>query len=114
MRLQNPIVLLEHGLQIGNRPLSTLFWVMGLDILFMAVTRKSFVERINGFLEPSTLIFPSTSLLRLQPEKRVHDVLEDLYELRSIVAHGREIPTTPYLEECDLLDEKGARINSEG
>jgi hypothetical protein len=30
VRLINPILLLEHGLQIANYTLGTLFWVMGL------------------------------------------------------------------------------------
>ena len=37
--------------------------------------------------------------------------LADLYEFRNIIAHGREIPKTPYRQEYDLLDENGGRIN---
>src|SRR5208283_4587771 len=50
MRLQNPILLLEHGLQTGHVYLSTLMWVMGLDMLFMAGGKVPFVDRATGFL----------------------------------------------------------------
>jgi hypothetical protein len=36
VRIQNPVLLLEHGQQIGNPPLGNLLYVMGLDVLFMA------------------------------------------------------------------------------
>ena len=36
VRLQNPILLLEHGMQTGNVNLGSLMFVMALDMLFMA------------------------------------------------------------------------------
>jgi hypothetical protein len=112
IRLQNPILLLEHGQQITNVPLSTLFWVMGLDMLFMAggdINR--FEDRISGFLGPDTLILPFSSITGQQPATRVKDVLRDLYELRNKLAHGLEIPKTPYRQKYLLLgDTSGASV----
>ena len=38
--------------------------------------------------------------------------MSDLYELRNLVAHGREIPKKPFREEYDILDINGDRINT--
>lgn len=114
LRLENPILLLEHGQQIGNVPLSALFWVMGLDMLFMAGGNiASFVDRISGFLGPDAFIFPITEVFRQQPFPRVKDVLQDLYELRNKIAHGLEIPKQPYREPYHLLDTYGSLISGE-
>ena len=109
IRLQNPILLLEHGQQITNVPLSTLFWVMGLDMLFMAGGNiHQFEDRIKGFLGENTLIFPASSITGQQPSTRVKDVLHDLYELRSKLAHGLEIPKSPYRQNHILPDTNGS------
>lgn len=111
VRLQNPILLLEHGLQTGHLYLSTLMWVMGLDMLFMAGEKVPFVDRVAGFLGASARIFPAVPLPHRQPRLTIGEVLEDVYELRNIVAHGREIPARPFREKCDLVDAKGVRID---
>ena len=61
VRLQNALLLLEHGLQTGHVYLSTLMWVMGLDMLFMAGKKKPFVERITAFLGEHLYVFPPFS-----------------------------------------------------
>jgi hypothetical protein len=110
VRLQNPIILLEHGLQTSHLYLSTLMWVMGLDMLFMAGEKVPFIERVAGFLGANTPVFPVVSFLnRQQPRLTVGEVLEDVYELRNIVAHGREIPER-FREKCDIVDTKDAKI----
>jgi hypothetical protein len=91
VRLQNPILLLEHGLQTGHVYLSTLMWVMGLDMLFMAGGKGPFVGRAAGFLGAKTQVFPAVFENR-QPTLTISEVLEDIYELRNSVAHGLEIP----------------------
>ena len=111
VRLQNPILLLEHGMQLGNYVLSMLFFVMGLDMIYMAGEGKNFCDRVNGFLDPTTLIFPPT-FAGCQPKYHVHEVLADLYEYRSIIAHGREIPKSPFRETHDFQDVRGQPINS--
>ena len=112
IRLQNPILLLEHGQQIGTATLSHLMYVMGLDILFMAGESKNFVPRIGGFMGLDTLLFPPDSLHR-QPALKVRDVLSHLYELRNIIAHGREIPKTPYREPYPITGTSGEQVNFE-
>jgi hypothetical protein len=49
VRLQNPVFLLEHGLQMNHVYLSTLMWVMALDMLYMAGEKGPFVERYPDF-----------------------------------------------------------------
>lgn len=111
VRLQNPIVLLEHGMQTGNVHLGSLLFVMALDMLFMAGEISPFVRRLGGFLGPDALIFPSDSLMNYQPKTVVREVLNDLYRFRNIIAHGQEIPKKPYREKHDLISTGGQRIN---
>jgi hypothetical protein len=111
VRLQNPILLLEHGMQIGNVNLSSLLLVMALDMLFMAGEISPFMQRLGGFLGLDSLIFPPDSLMNHQPKTTVREVLNDLYNLRNIIAHGQEIPMQPYREKHDLISTGGQRIN---
>ena len=112
VRLQNPILLLEHAQQTGNVHLSTLMSVMALDMLFMAGEKQPFIERLGGFLGLHAYVFPKDALRR-QPQVAVGDVIGALYEFRNTVAHGREVPSTPYRKMYDLLDGAGNRINAQ-
>jgi hypothetical protein len=58
VRLQNPVLLLEHGMQIGNVNLGSLMFVMALDMLFMAGEISPFMQRVGGFLGLDSFIFP--------------------------------------------------------
>src|ERR1039457_4046187 len=78
VRLQNPILLLEHGMQIGNASLGALMFVMALDMLLMAGGTAHFVERLGGFLGPQSYVFPPDSLRHRQPSVTVRDVLVDM------------------------------------
>jgi hypothetical protein len=111
VRLQNPVLLLEHGQQIGNVYLASLMFVMGLDALFMAGESAKFMQRVGGFLGVNNLIFLADSLMKRQPKTSVSEVLQDLYELRNTIAHGQEIPKQPYREKHDLMSTAGYRIN---
>ena len=112
VRLQNPILLMEHGLSIANlHSLCTLFWVMGLDMLFMAVNSRAFTERISAFLEQDTPIFPKTWANQL-PREKVSDVLNPLFDFRSIIAHGKELPKKPYREDYIFFDTEESEIVS--
>lgn len=91
-RLENPIVLLELGLQANHIYLSTLMWVMALDMLFMAEKKIPFVERLTGFLGVDTLIFPPLFECEFQADLTVGSIATDLFQFRSIVAHGKLIP----------------------
>lgn len=95
VRLQNPVLLLEHGMQIGNVHVGLLMFVMALDMLFMAGQISPFMKRLGGFLGHNSLIFPPVAVMRLQPKTTVGEVLKDLYDLRNIIAHGQEIRKRP-------------------
>ena len=110
VRLQNPVLLLEHGMQ-NNVNLGSLMFVMALDMLFMAGEISPFMQRMGGFLGLDSLIFPPDSLMNYQPKTTVREVINDLYDLRNIIAHGQEIPKQPYRERRDLISTGGQRIN---
>lgn len=112
VRLQNPVLLLEHGMQIGNTNLGALMFVMGLDILFMAGDIKNFMARAGGFLGLDALVFPPDSHVGRRPKTMVRDVLEDLFKFRNIIAHGQEIPVKPYRTKHELIGTNGERINT--
>ncbi len=86
-------------------------FVMALDMLMMAGEKAPFINRLGGFLGPQSYVFPPDSLMRRQPRVKVQDVLADLYQFRNFIAHGQEIPKSPYREKYDLLDDKDVRIN---
>lgn len=113
VRVQNPVLLLEHGQQIGNAPLGNLFYVMALDVLFMAGESRPFVERVAGFMGPETKLFPPGRFLHRQPETTVMHVLKDMYDLRNCIAHGQEIPQTPFRDIYILRSTNGEQIYNE-
>lgn len=116
VRLQNPIILLEHGLQLRHVYLSTLMWVMGLDMLYMAGKKKPFIERVKKFLGEQSLVFPPVGnsnrqpwLIRQQPRMTVGEIVEDIFDLRNEIAHGHEIPKR-LRADCKLPDTKSQDI----
>jgi hypothetical protein len=116
VRIQNPILLLEHAQQIGNIPLAATICTMGLDILFMAGKINPFVSRLGGFLGLDSFVFPSYGFEGQplhKPALRVRDVLADVYAFRNIIAHGHEIPETPWRQPQELLTTEGHSINYE-
>jgi hypothetical protein len=113
VRLQNPVLLLEHGMQIGNVNLGALMFVMGLDMLLMAGEIGTFMNRLGGFLGLDSYVFPPTCVMNRQPNTVVRDVLKDLYEFRNIIAHGQEIPEDPYRRKSDIISTDGSRINDQ-
>jgi hypothetical protein len=111
IRLENPVLLLEHAMQIGNVNVGALMLVMGLDMLFMAGEIQTFMERVGGFFGIDSLVFPPDSLMSRQPNTTIRDVLNQLYDFRNIVAHGQEIPKDPYRQKSNLISSNGERIN---
>ncbi|HLH00984.1 MAG TPA: hypothetical protein VKX49_32065 [Bryobacteraceae bacterium] len=111
VRLINPVHLLEHGLQTCHAYLGTMFFVIGLDVLFMAGESERFIERVAGFLGPTTLLFPRISFIDRQPNTTPQDVVESVYDLRNTVAHGQEIPEHPYRQPYRLMSTEGEQIN---
>jgi hypothetical protein len=113
VRFQNPVILLEQGMQTGHPSLGTLMFVMGLDMIFMAGGIENFMKRLGGFIGIDSYVFPPLSSLGLRPNTLVRDVLHELFDFRNIIAHGREIPETPYREKSNLISTEGQRINYE-
>jgi hypothetical protein len=113
VRIQNPILLVEQGMQTGNPYLAEMMFVMGLDMLFMAGDIDSFMKRLGGFLGLDSFVFPELSVMGtgIQPSTIVRDVLYEVYGLRNIIAHGQEIPESPYRKPIDLVGVNGERIN---
>lgn len=113
VRLQNPVLLIEHGMQTGNAPLATLMFAMALDMLFMAGETTPFVSRIGGCLGLDSFIFAAYRFGAggtQQPDVRVRDVLDRVYSFRNLIAHGGEIPKVPYREGCTLKRVDGLAI----
>ena len=113
VRLQNPILLLEHGLQTNNVYMSMLMWVMGLDVLLMAGNIGPFIDRLEGFLGRTAYVFPPVYSPARQPRLTVAELARDVYELRNKIAHGAEIPKNPFRLEHMLEDTKGLQVNWE-
>ncbi len=89
-RLLNALQLLKLGLQASDTLIRTLLWVTALDGLVMAGNSKEFASRLKRFLGGSANVFPALSGLG-QPKYRLCDVVEDLYDLRNHIAHGRTL-----------------------
>lgn len=110
VRLKNALFLLEHGMRASAPYLPLLFWTTGLDALMMAINSDTFQQRLSNFLGANRLVLPAISTIG-QPKCRVHEVLGDLFELRSIIAHGRRVEDK-FLERCGLrmLDDRPREI----
>jgi hypothetical protein len=88
LRLQIPIWLLEQGLGAPDRHIRILLWATGLD----GLTRSGggvvhFGERVCELVGAESYVFPPAEG-HCQPELRVKDVAQDLYQLRTEMAHG--------------------------
>jgi hypothetical protein len=112
VRVQNPVLLLEHAQQIGNVPLAATMCVMGLDMLFMAGKINPFIGRVGGFLGLDSFVFPPYRVGETvhQPAPRVRDVLSDIYLFRNVIAHGQEI-TEEWRQPHSLVTTEGDQIN---
>jgi hypothetical protein len=113
VRIQNPVLLLEHAQQTGNIPLAATMCVMGLDMLFMAGKINPFVSRVGGFLGLNSFVFPPYRFGEAtphQPAPRTRDVLSDTYLFRNIIAHGQEI-NKEWREPYSLVTTEGHQIN---
>jgi hypothetical protein len=91
VRLQNPVLLLEHGLQSTNLHIRVLLWATGIDALLMAIKANDFCDCLVNLLGADTFVFPPDRFFNRQPRYTVGDVVKDLFELRSEIAHGKTI-----------------------
>jgi len=101
-RLINALNFLELGFGAENQYISTFLWVSGLDAILMAGTPKNFRERLMNVLGDQTFVLPKVDPGG-QPKYRVGEVAEDVYELRSQIAHGNLI-SKKFLEQVRLMN----------
>jgi hypothetical protein len=109
-RLINALNFLELGFGAEDQYISTFLWVSGLDAILMAGTPKNFRQRLVNVLGEKTFVLPMVDPGG-QPNYRVGDVAEDVYELRSKIAHGSLIPKK-FLEQVRLKNVKDDVIES--
>jgi hypothetical protein len=90
-RLINSLNFLELGFGAENEYISTFLWVSGLDAVLMAGTPQNFRQRLINVLGEKSFVLPKVDPGG-QPKYRVGEIAEDVYELRSKIAHGSLIP----------------------
>ena len=92
VRTINPFQFLEIGLQTAfHHPrVGALLWTMGLDALLAAEKQKRFASRLVRLLGEQTLVFPRDGVGR-QPSYTVGEVATKMYDLRNLIAHGKEV-----------------------
>ncbi|MGB6482996.1 MAG: hypothetical protein WBE86_05865 [Candidatus Acidiferrales bacterium] len=104
-RLMNPLYFLELGMESNHPYLRTFLWVTGLDALLMANNKAQFEQRLGNLCGMDSPISPSIPTFG-QPRHRVGEVAADLYEFRSIIAHGRPIDAR-FREHHELISPDG-------
>jgi hypothetical protein len=109
-RLINPLQFLQLGLESRHEYISTFMWVTALDSLLMAGNTSLFAERLTTILGPDTYVLPAIDPGG-QPSFRIADIVEDLYEFRSVIAHGKVIPDK-FLSTSELVNTSGEIITS--
>jgi hypothetical protein len=88
----NPFRFLEIGLQtaVNHRRAAAVSWMMGLDGLLAAERQVVFSNRLQNLLGKDTRIFPEDRAGR-RPTYTVAEMAANMFEFRSLIAHGREI-----------------------
>jgi hypothetical protein len=87
--LINALNFFELGLEAMNPYIQFFLWTTALDSLLMAVTPRNFRDRLCTRFGGSSFVLPTTEFG--QPKYRVEDVADDIFQLRSAIAHGQEI-----------------------
>ena len=101
-RIVNPFRLFEHAMTSTNAYIRILLWVTALDGVLMAIKTENFVERLCALLGSEHLVFPEVSSIKR--DLRVRDLAEDLFLLRSQIAHGSTIGRKFWEVRSDLSD----------
>lgn len=109
-RLINSLKFLELGFGAENQYISTFLWVSGLDAILMAGTPQNFRQRLANVLGEQTFVLPKVDPGG-QPKYRVGEIAEDVYELRSKIAHGSLIPKK-FLEQVRVKNVKEKDIEA--
>jgi len=89
-RIINSLNFLELGFGAQNQYISTFLWVSGIESILMAGTVQKFTERLKNVLGEKTFVLPKVEPGG-QPKYRVGEMAEEVYELRSNIAHGNLI-----------------------
>jgi len=111
-QLINSLNFLELGFGAENQYISTFLWVSGLDSILMAGTPQNFRRRLVNILGEQTFVLPKVDPGG-QPKYRVGEIAEEVYELRSKIAHGSLIPKK-FLEQVRLKNVNDRIIESYG
>ena len=90
-RAANPLRLFQNGLANRNPYIRILLWVTAIDGILMAVKKDLFVSRINALLGASSLVFPVEDGVFIERSITVQEIANDLFKLRSELAHGQVI-----------------------
>jgi hypothetical protein len=111
VRIQNSALLLEHGLQATNTHIRLLLWTAGLDAILMGIKANEFCDRLINLLGGDTFVFPPDRNFHRQPTYKVFDVVKDLFELRSEIAHGKQI-SKKFRETTGILTVGGMSLST--
>jgi hypothetical protein len=118
VRLINALNFFQLGLESTNPYLQFFLWTTAIDDLVMAVSRINFQNRLCNLFGESNFVLPSIEFG--QPKYRVQDVADDIFELRSEIAHGQEIRAKfravgPFEDDTgkDIAVVAGSRVYSE-
>jgi hypothetical protein len=98
----NSLRFLEIGLQtaVHHRRAGAVLWTMGLDGLLAAESATRFSRRLQKLLGKDTRVFPEDRAGR-RPKYTVSELAENMFEFRSLIAHGKEI-LQKYREPIEL------------
>ena len=103
-RTANPIRLFEQGLISSNAYIRILLWVTAIDGILMAVKEGIFTNRLCAFLGATSQVFPPQGRRFIRRSLTVAEVAEDLFKLRSELAHGSAIQKKYWEARDDLRD----------
>jgi hypothetical protein len=109
-RLINPLQFFQLGLESRHEYISTFMWATALDALIMAGNPTLFGKRLTALLGEHTYVLPAIDPGG-QPCFRVADIVDDLYEFRSVIAHGKVVPDK-FLKHSELINTNAERILS--
>lgn len=112
LRIINSLNFLEMGFGAQNPYISTFLWVSGLDAILMAANPKNFKQRLVNVLGDEAFVLPRVDPGG-QPKYRVGEMAEEVYELRSAIAHGSLIPKK-FLKNVGLENVGGKGIECYG
>lgn len=109
VRLKNALNFLDLGLEATNAYMQFFLWTTALGSLLMAGNGNVFRERAFNLFDPFNFVLPPIECG--QPKYRVRDVIEDIYELRSAIAHGEQI-ARKFWSKLSFDDDTGQPIEA--